>query len=128
MIRLIAASLYVLTLCGAVAQTISNDQFKLSYTRNGIASLKHVNDAYDTDYISAGRTLGDVFIRYRNPGGSVYGWAARVDQCGSARLDHRTPIDGLHLAGAWTRPGGGFTSALRSGLRAARDLLSRPHH
>jgi prolycopene isomerase len=63
----------------------------------------------------------------RNPGGSVYGWAARVDQCGSARLDHATPIDGLHLAGAWTRPGGGFTSALRSGLRAARDVLSRPH-
>lgn len=63
----------------------------------------------------------------RNPGGSVYGWAARVDQCGSARLDHGTPIDGLHLAGAWTRPGGGFTSALRSGLRAARDVASRPH-
>jgi prolycopene isomerase len=61
----------------------------------------------------------------RNPGGSVYGWAARVDQCGSARLDHATPIDGLHLAGAWTRPGGGFTSALRSGLRAARDVLAR---
>lgn len=63
----------------------------------------------------------------RNPGGSVYGWAARVDQCGAARLDHATPIDGLHLAGAWTRPGGGFTSALRSGLRAARAVLSRPH-
>jgi phytoene dehydrogenase-like protein len=62
----------------------------------------------------------------RNPGGSVYGWAARVDQCGAARLDHPTPIDGLHLAGAWTRPGGGFTSALRSGLRTARGLLSRP--
>jgi prolycopene isomerase len=61
----------------------------------------------------------------RNPGGSVYGYAARVDQCGSARLDHATPIDGLHLAGAWTRPGGGFTSALRSGLRAARDVLAR---
>jgi prolycopene isomerase len=61
----------------------------------------------------------------RNPGGSVYGWAARVDQCGSGRLDHATPIDGLHLAGAWTRPGGGFTSALRSGLRAARDVLTR---
>jgi phytoene dehydrogenase-like protein len=63
----------------------------------------------------------------RNPGGSVYGWAARVDQCGAARLDHGTPIDGLHLAGAWTRPGGGFTSVLRSGLRTARDVLSRPH-
>ncbi|MEP7120094.1 MAG: NAD(P)/FAD-dependent oxidoreductase [Byssovorax sp.] len=61
----------------------------------------------------------------RNPGGSVYGWAARVDQCGAARLDHATPIDGLHLAGAWTRPGGGFTSALRSGLRAARDVFAR---
>jgi prolycopene isomerase len=63
----------------------------------------------------------------RNPGGSVYGWAARVDQCGAARLDQATPIDGLHLAGAWTRPGGGFTSALRSGLRAARDVISRHH-
>jgi phytoene desaturase len=59
-----------------------------------------------------------------NPGGSIYGWSARADQCGGARMDAVTPIDGLFLAGAWTQPGGGFTSALRSGRRTADRILS----
>jgi len=121
MIRLIAASLYVLTLCGAVAQTISNDQFKLSYTRNGIASLKHVNDAYDTDYISAGRTLGDVFIRYRNPGGSV--WQQTVGAYNpentSTNLSYRVGHTVATLATSATRE----SSAPRWGINALNDQL-----
>ncbi len=56
-----------------------------------------------------------------NPGGSIYGWAPTPAQYG--RLDPATPIDGLWLAGAWTPPGGGFTSALRSGQRTGLRIL-----
>jgi all-trans-retinol 13,14-reductase len=59
-----------------------------------------------------------------NPGGSIYGWSARADQCGGARMDAVTPIDGLFLAGAWTQPGGGFTSVLRSGKRTGERILA----
>jgi prolycopene isomerase len=58
-----------------------------------------------------------------NPGGSIYGWSARADQCGGARMDAVTPIDGLYLAGAWTQPGGGFSSVLRSGKRTGERIL-----
>jgi phytoene dehydrogenase-like protein len=62
------------------------------------------------------------FERYTgNPGGSLYGWAPRLGQLG--RLDAATPIAGLWLAGAWTPPGGGFTSVLRSGRRTGHRIL-----
>lgn len=64
------------------------------------------------------------FMRFTgNPGGSIYGWSARVDQSGARRLGPVTPIDGLTLAGAWTTPGGGFSSVMRSGWRAAGRIL-----
>ncbi len=49
-------------------QTYSNDQFQIEYSPAGLASLKHVHDKYDTDYIAAGRALGDLVIRYRAAG------------------------------------------------------------
>ncbi len=58
-----------------------------------------------------------------NPGGSIYGWSARADQCGGARMDAVTPVDGLYLAGAWTQPGGGFSAVLRSGKRTGERIL-----
>lgn len=63
-----------------------------------------------------------------NVGGSIYGWSARPDQCGGARMDAVTPIDGLFLAGAWTQPGGGFTSVLRSGKRTGERILAKIRH
>ena len=54
------------------AQQISNDEFNLSYSQAGLRSVKHTHDTYDTDYIAAGRTLGDVLVRYRFVGES--GW------------------------------------------------------
>ena len=52
----------------AAAQDLSNDQFKLSYSDAGLTSIKRARDVYDTDYISPGRTLGDVLLRYRTQG------------------------------------------------------------
>lgn len=52
----------------AVAQSLQNAQFQLAYSPTGITSLKHVHDKYDTDYIAAPRTVGDLLIRYRAAG------------------------------------------------------------
>jgi hypothetical protein len=53
----------------AVAQqTLADDQFQLRYSTSGVSSVKHVHDKYDTEYIAAGETLGDLLIRYRARG------------------------------------------------------------
>jgi hypothetical protein len=61
------------------AQTISNDQFKISYSSAGLTSLKRVQDVYDTDYIAPGRTLGDVLFRYRTAGEQAWKQALSGD-------------------------------------------------
>jgi prolycopene isomerase len=59
----------------------------------------------------------------RNEGGSIYGFDVTPAQVGPGRLDNRTPLPGLYLAGHWTRPGGGVNGVVRSGLRTARLAL-----
>src|SRR4051794_19826144 len=54
----------------AAAQQVSNKEFVLAVSPAGVTSLKRVRDAYDTDYILAGRTPGDILVRYRSPGGA----------------------------------------------------------
>lgn len=50
------------------AQTLQNSEFRLAYNGDGVTSLTHVNDKYETEYIARGRTVGDVLIRYRSVG------------------------------------------------------------
>jgi len=54
--------------------------------------------------------------------GAVMGWS-----CSPAmfynRLDSKTPIENLYLAGHWTRPGAGVPGVALSGLRTARLIL-----
>ena len=52
----------------AAAQSLHNSQFQITYSPWGVSHLKRVQDKYDTDYIAAGRTLGDLQIRYRATG------------------------------------------------------------
>ncbi|MGA8437230.1 MAG: DUF5695 domain-containing protein, partial [Candidatus Sulfotelmatobacter sp.] len=52
----------------ALSQQLENDQFKITFSPNGLTSLKRVQDVFDTDYILGGRSLGDVVMRYRAPG------------------------------------------------------------
>src|SRR5262249_12781834 len=40
----------------------------------------------------------------RNSGGAIYGFDVTPAQVGPGRLDNRTPLAGLYLAGHWTRP------------------------
>jgi len=57
------------------------------------------------------------------PEGTVYGFAATVGQASINRLDQKTKIKGLFLAGAWTKPGCGVHGCLVSGKDAADEVL-----
>src|SRR5215472_3299456 len=59
----------------AAAQTLANSQFNILYSSAGIASIKHVRDVYDTDYVASGRNLGDVLIRYRGTNETAWQYA-----------------------------------------------------
>ncbi len=50
------------------AQQLSNEQFQLQFSGTGLSSLKHTQDVFDTDYILAGRALGEAVVRYRAAG------------------------------------------------------------
>ena len=39
------------------------------------------------------------------------------------RIDNRTPVKGLYLAGAWGNPGGGYVGAIRSGELTFEHLM-----
>src|SRR5215471_6852985 len=56
----------------AVSQTLSNNVFKMQYGAAGITSLKRAEDKYDTEYLSAGGSLGNIVIQYRTSTNS--GW------------------------------------------------------
>jgi prolycopene isomerase len=59
----------------------------------------------------------------RNTGGAIYGWALSPSQVGPGRLATLPPIEGLHLAGHWTQPGGGVVGVVTSGVQAAQAVL-----
>ncbi|NDY43325.1 NAD(P)/FAD-dependent oxidoreductase, partial [Dissulfurirhabdus thermomarina] len=58
-----------------------------------------------------------------NPGGAAYGWDQIPEQAGIYRLNLKTPVPGLYLAGHWTMPGGGIAGVMTSGRLAARAIL-----
>jgi len=58
-----------------------------------------------------------------NPGGSAYGWALTPEQAGIYRLNVRTPVDGLYLAGHWTMPGGGIAGVMISGRLCGQAII-----
>lgn len=51
--------------------------------------------------------------------GELYGWVQDISQTGFKRQRPNTNIKNLFLTGAWTRPGGGFSSVVYSGQIAA---------
>jgi hypothetical protein len=70
--RRLALAVLCLQAVFSLGQQISNDEFNLAYSSAGLSSIKHTHDAYDTDYMTPGRTLGDVVVRYRNAGDSAW--------------------------------------------------------
>ncbi|HVP31519.1 MAG TPA: NAD(P)/FAD-dependent oxidoreductase [Myxococcota bacterium] len=61
----------------------------------------------------------------RNGDGAIYGWEHSPEQVGLGRLALRSPVEGLVLAGHWTRPGGGIYGVVMSGVEAARAIVCR---
>ena len=63
-------------------------------------------------------------VRYTgNYRGAIYGWDQTVDNCEPRRLPHKTPVKSLYLAGAWTRPGGGYGAVIPSGLQCFAEIM-----
>jgi prolycopene isomerase len=58
-----------------------------------------------------------------NTGGSAYGWLQTPEQSGIRRLNIKTPVPGLYLAGHWTMPGGGIAGVVTSGKLCAQMIL-----
>lgn len=57
--------------------------------------------------------------------GAMYGWENSVSQSLISRLGQTTPINNLYLAGHWTVPGCGVSSAIISGWMVARKIIAR---
>lgn len=57
--------------------------------------------------------------------GSIYGWEVSPSQVGRGRLQQKTPISNLYLAGQWTQPGGGTYAVIASGAQAAQTVLGQ---
>ena len=55
--------------------------------------------------------------------GAIYGWDQTVNNSGSTRIGHATPIANLYLAGAWSRPGHGYGAVIPSGLECFAEIV-----
>jgi prolycopene isomerase len=55
--------------------------------------------------------------------GAIYGWDQTVNNSGSTRVGHATPIRDLYLAGAWSRPGHGYGAVIPSGLECFAEIV-----
>jgi phytoene dehydrogenase-like protein len=55
--------------------------------------------------------------------GAVYGWDQTVNNSGSARVGHATPVRNLYLAGAWSSPGHGYGAVIWSGLECFGEIV-----
>ncbi|MBI5580473.1 MAG: NAD(P)/FAD-dependent oxidoreductase [Deltaproteobacteria bacterium] len=58
-----------------------------------------------------------------NPEGAIYGFEQSMDNAFMNRIENRTPVRGLYLAGAWANPGGGYTGVLRAGERTFEQMM-----
>jgi phytoene desaturase len=65
-------------------------------------------------------TLERYTLNYK---GAAYGWAQTPDQSGLGRLQPKTQIKNLYLAGHWTSPGGGTITVVLSGRDNAKMIL-----
>ncbi len=59
----------------------------------------------------------------RNPEGAIYGFEQSMDNAFMDRINNKTPVKGLYLAGAWGNPGGGFAGVFRSGQSAFVEIM-----
>src|SRR6266567_2061417 len=70
--RILLLAIICLQSAASLGQQLSNSDFRLAYSGQGLSSLRRVQDLFDTNYIAGGRALGDVYIRYRTNGQSTW--------------------------------------------------------
>jgi prolycopene isomerase len=58
-----------------------------------------------------------------NEEGAVYGFEQSLHHAYIERVDNRTPVKGLYMAGGWCMPGGGFWGVLMSGRMAFTKMM-----
>jgi hypothetical protein len=93
----LAAGIFFLAGAGSSSAQAPLDEthFRLRIGDGGIVGLKRPGDAFDTEYIAPGKTLGHVFLRYRMEGGlwqavstpSMADRAARIVPASSERVE-----------------------------------------
>jgi prolycopene isomerase len=55
--------------------------------------------------------------------GAIYGWDQTVNNSGSTRVGHATPIKNLYLSGAWSRPGHGYGAVIPGGIECFAEIV-----
>ena len=80
------------------------------------------------DRIEFTRTLlpADFDVRYRAPGGAIYGTSANGKRAAFSRPSNTGPVDGLYLVGGSAHPGGGLPLVATS-ARIVADLVADRH-
>lgn len=104
------------------------EQAKPRYMELMLDAVERVLPGYRDALTFADGATPATFQRYTlAEQGAAYGWENTPDQTVPKRLDFRTPIEGLFLAGHWTHPGTGSIRCLLSGAQTAAAIEGREH-
>lgn len=89
---------------GQTVDGADESQFAVEFDRGAIIALRRVGDAFDTNYIRPKGRLGDVTIRYRQPGGE---WRSFESENGESVRRSTPAAEGATHAVACTVSDGG---------------------
>jgi phytoene desaturase len=99
------------------------EQAKPRYTELLLQAAEQTLPGYRDALTFADGATPETFQRYTLADrGAAYGWENTPDQTVPKRLDFRTPVEGLFLAGHWTHPGTGSIRCLLSGAQTAAAI------
>ena len=102
------------------------DGAKERYTEAMLEQVEAVMPGYRDATTFVDSATPATFERYtRAQQGAAYGWENTPSQTVPKRLDYRTPIEGLFLAGHWTHPGTGSVRCLLSGAQTAAAITGQ---
>lgn len=89
-----------------------------------ISTEKYLPGLADSIEVKVTMTPASMHRYARTKNGAPYGWTFSPSQIGVNRLQPRTPIKNLLLAGHWTTPGAGIAGVAMSGENTASILLN----
>jgi prolycopene isomerase len=99
-----------------IKQKVANDLINL------YEKLIHVQIRDNIEVMEIGSPV--TYYRYsKNLDGAIYGTDNSVYNSPLFKLKNKTPLKNFYFCGAWTNEGGGYSSALGSGRKAAQAYL-----